>query len=258
MHVKSASSVQAEFSSTGANNSGILINETSGANQAIVHFQSNGSSIWQVGKASDNSFQIRDVANSRNVIQSTTTGNVYLAGSGTGDVGIGSTLPSQKLHVSGNIYVSGTTTTCTLGNGSGGTSCSSDERLKTNITPIEDSLSKILNLRGVEFDWNQKSGRAGIHSIGVIAQEVEKQFPTAVVEDKATGYKQVDYSVLVAPIIQSIKEFYVYVINQFKEQSREIASKADQTEVDRLKAENQMLKDYLCSKDPTADFCQRK
>ena len=197
-----------------------------------------------IGSASGNDFGFYQAGTQKN----------FFAGS----VGIGTTTATQKLSVNGNIYVSGTTTTCTLGNGSGGTSCSSDERLKTNITPIEDSLNKILNLRGVEFDWNQKSGRAGHHAIGVIAQDVEKQFPTAVIEDKATGYKQVDYAVLVAPIIQSIKEFYTYVTNQFKEQSREIASKADQTEVDRLKAENQMLKDYLCSKDPTAGFCQRK
>ena len=45
----------------------------------------------------------------------------------TGNVGIGTTAPSEKLHVVGNLRVQGSTD-CTLGNGAGGTNCSSDIR----------------------------------------------------------------------------------------------------------------------------------
>lgn len=118
-----------------------------------------------------------------------------------------------------------------MGNGSGGTSCSSDIRLKDNIREIEDPLTKILSLRGVEFEWNEKSRSPGQKAIGVIAQDVEKVFPTAVVEDPATGFKKVDYAVLVAPIIQAFKSL-VEKTNEIlrlsdthqRELSRELAS----------------------------------
>ncbi|MDO9181407.1 MAG: tail fiber domain-containing protein [Bacteriovorax sp.] len=122
-------------------------------------------------------------------------------------VGIGTTTPSEKLHIVGNLRVQGSTD-CTLGNGAGGTNCTSDIRLKKNIQEIKDSLEKILSLRGIEFEWNEKSQSPNKHAIGVIAQEVEKVFPTAVIEDLQSGYKKVDYAVLVAPLIQAFKKLY--------------------------------------------------
>ncbi|MEK2645790.1 tail fiber domain-containing protein [Bdellovibrio sp. BCCA] len=133
-------------------------------------------------------------------------GNVVIASSG-GNVGIGTTAPSEKLHVVGNLRVQGSTD-CTLGGGSGATNCTSDRRLKTNIKEIPNALAKILSLRGVEFDWNEKALSPGRHDIGVIAQEVEKVFPTTVIENPDSGYKMVDYAALVSPLIQSTKELY--------------------------------------------------
>jgi hypothetical protein len=83
--------------------------------------------------------------------------------------------------------------------------CTSDKRLKDHIVPIEDPLEKILRIRGVEFDWNEKSLSPGKHSIGVTAQEVQKVFPTAVAEDR-DGHLMVDYAVLVAPLIEAARE----------------------------------------------------
>ena len=167
-----------------------------------------------------------------------------------GAIGIGATIPSEKLHVVGNLRVQGSTD-CTLGNGAGGTNCSSDARLKENIKPIPYALEKINSLKGVEFDWNQKSLSFGRHDIGVIAQDVEKVFPTAVITDLNSGYKRVDYAVLVAPIIQAIKELYGFVEN-----------KADKAVIESLKKQNEekqkeinALKNYLCKKDKEAPFC---
>lgn len=153
----------------------------------------------------------------------------------SGNVGVGTTSPSERLHVVGNLRVQGSTD-CTLGNGAGGTNCSSDIRLKDNVTEIEDSLKKVLSLRGVEFTWNEKSQSPGRHDIGVIAQDVEKAFPTAVMEDAHTGYKKVDYAVLVAPVIQALKE-----LNQ-RIQSLFSASQGHSDDIAQLKAENSRLK----------------
>lgn len=124
--------------------------------------------------------------------------------SNSGSLGIGTNSPSQKLHVVGNMRVEGTVD-CLIGTGSGATNCTSDIRLKDNVVPITDALSKITQIRGVAFDWNEKSRSPGKHSIGVIAQDVQKVFPTAVIENDR-GYLSVDYAVLVSPLIEATKE----------------------------------------------------
>jgi hypothetical protein len=85
---------------------------------------------------------------------------------------------------------------------------SSDERLKDNIKVIKGSLDKIGEIRGVEFDWNDKSpawARERGHDVGVVAQEVQKIIPEIVIERK-NGYLGVDYKRIVPLLIESIKE----------------------------------------------------
>lgn len=73
----------------------------------------------------------------------------------------------------------------------------SDERLKTNIKTIENSLDKVLSLRGVSYEKDGKS------SIGVIAQEVEKILPEVVYDGE---FKSVAYGNIVGLLIEAIKE----------------------------------------------------
>jgi hypothetical protein len=86
-------------------------------------------------------------------------------------------------------------------------------RLKTEVETIPGALDKILHLRGVYYHWidpkeNAKKGR----QIGVIAQEVEKVFPEAVMTDMSPasplqgGTKMVAAGDLVAPLIEAVKE----------------------------------------------------
>jgi hypothetical protein len=81
----------------------------------------------------------------------------------------------------------------------------SDERLKTNIQTLGDALQKVLAMRGVSFVWKDGTPLAGKEDIGVIAQEVEKVAPEAVVTD-SQGYKAVDYPRLVPILINAIHE----------------------------------------------------
>lgn len=116
--------------------------------------------------------------------QTGTSGMIYYNG---GNVGINMTTPRTTLHVGGDILA---TTYFMI----------SDETLKENIVPIGDALSKILNLTGYRFRW-KSTERA---DIGVLAQEVEAQFPELV--NDVDGFKSVAYANLVAAVIEAMKE----------------------------------------------------
>ena len=83
---------------------------------------------------------------------------------------------------------------------------SSDERLKDNIKPITNSLEKVGQLKGYEFDWNDKQVVHSGHDVGVIAQEVEKVVPEIVETREHDGYKAVKYEKLVPLLINAINE----------------------------------------------------
>ncbi|WP_425347719.1 tail fiber domain-containing protein [Spartinivicinus poritis] len=54
----------------------------------------------------------------------------------------------------------------------------SDNSLKKNLSPLNNSLKKIERLKGISFEW--KSDIDGKKDISVIAQDVEKEFPELV------------------------------------------------------------------------------
>lgn len=115
--------------------------------------------------------------------------------------GNGSTLRTTMKIASTGITTIYGTSTCVIGSGTGATSCTSDRRLKKDIKPLHNSLEKIIALQGVSFNWK----KTGEHAIGVIAQDVEQQFPEVVTTDPETGMKSVSYPSLVAPLIESVK-----------------------------------------------------
>ncbi|PLX11545.1 MAG: hypothetical protein C0597_14910 [Marinilabiliales bacterium] len=84
------------------------------------------------------------------------------------------------------------------------TTSTSDIRLKENIKTLENSLDKILRLRGVNFTW--KSDPELGARIGFIAQEVEKVIPELVFENEVDGYKGVNYEEMSAVLVEAIKE----------------------------------------------------
>ncbi|MCK5919784.1 MAG: tail fiber domain-containing protein, partial [Methylococcales bacterium] len=108
------------------------------------------------------------------------------------------------------LTVFGPGSTCTLGNGTGATNCTSDARLKKDIQPISGALEKLALIKGVTFHWKDPK-KAEPEHLGVIAQDVEKVFPQAVTTISDTTLpggtaKAVDYAVLVAPLIEAVKE----------------------------------------------------
>jgi hypothetical protein len=78
----------------------------------------------------------------------------------------------------------------------------SDLRLKTDIQPLENTLAKVLNLRGVSYVM--KTDETKERKIGVIAQELEQEYPELVATDEK-GMKSVAYANLTAILIEAVK-----------------------------------------------------
>lgn len=91
---------------------------------------------------------------------------------------------------------------------------SSDRRLKENIKPLvsaedkggvanSDLFERLLKIEGVTY--NLKSADVFTEEIGLIAQDVKKQFPELVVEDDK-GMMAVNYTGLVPVLVEGMKE----------------------------------------------------
>jgi hypothetical protein len=97
----------------------------------------------------------------------------------------------------------------------------SDIKLKTNIKPLENSLDKVLQLRGVEYDRTDYE----VHQIGMIAQEVEQVIPD-LVQENTEGIKVLHYQNLTAVLVEAIKEQQEQ-INTLKQTVQELSTKLE-------------------------------
>ncbi|MFW5658439.1 MAG: tail fiber domain-containing protein [Bacteroidota bacterium] len=76
----------------------------------------------------------------------------------------------------------------------------SDRRWKRDITPLEQPLARLENISGYTYRW--KAGDT-TRQLGLIAQEVQAEYPEAVSEDR-DGYLSVDYSKLVPVLVEAV------------------------------------------------------
>ena len=108
------------------------------------------------------------------------------------------------------VFNGGTGNTCSI-NASTGISCSSDERLKTNITDLNsDTLDKVLSLKTVTYNW--KTDENGKPMIGFIAQDLQSQFPELVSEN-IDGMLSVNYAQITPVIVEAIREMNLKITN---------------------------------------------
>ena len=137
-----------------------------------------------------------------------------------GNVGIGTASPDQ-----GKLEVKDGTVCVDTNSDDNATSCIANEldgRLKKNVRDLDYALDTLIQLRPVSFDWRYDdpevlehypliSRFAGQpHSIGLIAQEVQKLVPEAIeqetVGDADVHYLQLDYDKLVPVLIKAVQE----------------------------------------------------
>lgn len=121
---------------------------------------------------------------------------------------------SNELMIGGTMLIDSTRingsagTQCTITTGTG-INCTSDERLKTNITDLDDTaLDKLQDVRTVHFNWLGKPNSP--LQVGFIAQNLETVFPELVTTD-SDGYKGVYYAQMTPILVKAIQELDVKV-----------------------------------------------
>ena len=116
--------------------------------------------------------------------------NIILCGA-SGNVGIGTGTPGQKL------VVNGTTESASF-------NATSDRRKKENICVLENPLEKICQIRGVSFTFIDDKDEHKQKHAGIIAQEVDSIIPEVVCK-KNDDLWTANYNSLIAYLIESVK-----------------------------------------------------
>jgi hypothetical protein len=133
-----------------------------------------------------------------------------------------------------------------------GSGCTSDERLKNNIAPLKGSLDRLLQLKGVSFEWKDPTehkfevGHGAGTQIGFIAQQVESVFPNWVDDD---GYKAKDGVTYRTMDLRQIEALEVESIRELKAENDELRSEREGDRA-RLARLEERLEDALKGRDP--------
>jgi hypothetical protein len=227
---------------------------TTGSNNTIIGANVNGLSST--------------LANS--VIIADGSGNRRIFADSTGNVGIGTVTPGTfRLNITDasttNVaqFNGSGATQCTVVTGTGW-SCTSDEKLKTNILNITNGIDVINQLQGVTYNW--KTDPSGSRQDGFIAQDIQKVLPELVTTD-SNGNLSLNKDGIMPYIVEAVKQQngnidgvnqqlkeYGLQLTDLSDQLRALAATVSQNtanirqntdDIDKLKAENKLLEQRL-------------
>ncbi len=139
---------------------------------------------------------------------------ILVVGNGTGEANLHNALILYKngdMKIAGNLVQE------------------SDQRLKTDIRPLNGVLSRLDVIQPVYYRFKDQQIYPSGDQIGILAQEVQKTFPELVMQG-GDGYLSVDYSKMTAVLLQAIKEQQQVIeklsgeVNRLRGEKDEVAS----------------------------------
>src|SRR5947207_3285076 len=128
----------------------------------------------------------------------TVSGTALMRIMGSGNVGIGTTAPDQKLSVNGDADKTGGNTWLAF----------SDERLKNIKGNFNSGLKAVMQLQPIRYEYKQDNVlglKSNGEHIGFGAQAVQKIIPEAVTKNSA-GYLMVNADPIMWTMLNAIKE----------------------------------------------------
>jgi hypothetical protein len=196
--------------STASGGSGVTGDDSYGNGYGVVGTSANGYGVYAT---SSNGTAI--YANGGNTgVYAVGPNAIVGSASGAGSIGVwgGCTGNCTAVYSHGNLEIDGSAylvsgfsfyygSTCQFG------ACLSDERLKKSIEPLAGAMDKLLQIKGVTYEWKNPDDHhpSGRHA-GVIAQDVEKVFPEWVTEN-SDGMKaiNIDQREMLGVTVESIR-----------------------------------------------------
>ena len=184
-----------------------------------------------------------EILSDHNIVFKETDGNAIKAVFGLN--GPNFTFGQTTENTSYRVYVNGS-----IASTADVTAYASDERLKTNIVEIDNPIEKVKQLRGVTFDWQDDVEEKGFepaakHETGVIAQEIQKVIPDAVVPAPFDpDYLTVKHEKIVPLLIEAIKE-QQKEIEELKQHSHKPRNLDEMEGFDTLVEQINSLKDEI-------------
>lgn len=170
----------------------------------------------------------------------------------TGNMGIGTISPQDKLDVNGVLRVgalgsAGATALCRNASNQIST-CSSSKRYKSNISSFNSGLVLIRQLRPVSFNW--KDG--GMADMGLVAEDVAAIEPLLTTTNDTGEVEGVKYDRIGVVMINAIKEQQSQIDSQQKLINKQDAvNKSQQADIAALKA-------LVCVRNRRAAACKSK
>ena len=127
------------------------------------------------------------------------------------DIGLMMTREQQKLQDKASKRSMWGSIAGGIGGLAGAAIFASDKTLKKKVKRGKKVLPRARRLRGESWEWNEKGRKVtgdakGTRRHGVMAQDVEAEFPELVSTNPATGTKQLDYGGLAETLVNAIGE----------------------------------------------------